>query len=133
MELHGFDFEIVEAVENVFDYTQRFWLNRIGPIRFCVQGDPRRINNHLESFYRKLNKKMNVAHLNLWVFISMMFSKLQYNLKIYFLFHILEHLQKMDASETLDYNNTRNGILILRQRGLFDRHRQSRIYSQLSS
>ena len=57
MELHGFDIEIVEAVENFFDYTQRFWFNRIGPIRFCVQGDPRRTNNHLESFYRKLNKK----------------------------------------------------------------------------
>jgi hypothetical protein len=127
MELHGFDNEIVEAVENFFDYTQRFWFNRIGPIRFCVQGDPRRTNNHLESFYRKLNKKMNGSHLNLWVFINMIFSKLQYNFKIYILFHILEHLQKMDASETLDYNNARNGILIRRPRSLIDRRRQSRI------
>jgi hypothetical protein len=79
MELHGFNFEIVESVEKFFDYVQRFWFNRIGPMRFCVQGDPRRTNNHLESFYRKLNKKMNGAHLNLWVFISMLFSELQYN------------------------------------------------------
>ena len=43
------------------------------------------------------------------------------------MFQILEHLQKMDASETLDYNNARNGIIIRRPRSLKDRRRQSRI------
>jgi hypothetical protein len=43
------------------------------------------------------------------------------------LFQILEHIQKMDASETHDYNNARNGIIIRRPRSLKDRRRHSRI------
>ncbi len=70
IELHGYNIDIVEAVEEFLNYVQRFWFDRIGPQRFCVQSDPRRTNNHLESFYRKLNRLMNGANLDVWTFIS---------------------------------------------------------------
>jgi hypothetical protein len=75
MELHGFDVGTVEAVEEFFLYVQRFWFDRVGPTRFCVQNDSRRTNNHLESFYRKLNQKMHGRRLNLWIFISIITIK----------------------------------------------------------
>jgi hypothetical protein len=70
IELHGFDVATVEAVEEFFNYMQRFWFDRIAPARFCVQNDPRRTNNHLKSFYCKLNQKMHGLRLNFLVFIS---------------------------------------------------------------
>ncbi len=36
-------------------------------------------------------------------------------------------LQKVDAAETVDFNNARNGEAIRRPRGVKDRRRQSRI------
>jgi hypothetical protein len=71
MEIQGFDVGTVEAVEAYFNYIQRFWFDRIGAERFCVQNDSRRTNNHLEAFYRKLNQKMHGRRVNLWVCISM--------------------------------------------------------------
>jgi hypothetical protein len=51
-------------------YVRSFWLERIGPERFCVFRHVNRTNNFLEAWHRILNALVGFAHPNLWVFLG---------------------------------------------------------------
>ncbi|KAL5246448.1 hypothetical protein ACI65C_013856 [Semiaphis heraclei] len=55
---------------NLFDYYNRYWLQRVGPDIVSVHSLPRRTNNNLESFHNALRLKFSVAHPNLWMFLG---------------------------------------------------------------
>ncbi|KAG5892681.1 hypothetical protein JTB14_004878 [Gonioctena quinquepunctata] len=51
-------------------YISSYWLGTIGPSRLSVYGLPRRTNNNLESFHKKIKLKLRIANPNIWSFIS---------------------------------------------------------------
>ncbi|XP_029346571.1 uncharacterized protein LOC100574156 [Acyrthosiphon pisum] len=54
----------------LFDYYERFWIAKVECDVLSVHNQPRRTNNHLESFHNKLRYSFGVAHPNLWIFLS---------------------------------------------------------------
>ncbi len=51
-------------------YVRSFWLERIGPERFCVNRDANRTNKLLEAQHRLLNAIVGEAHPSPWLFVG---------------------------------------------------------------
>ncbi|KAF0726459.1 RING-type domain-containing protein [Aphis craccivora] len=61
----------------LFDYYERFWIANVGCDELSVYNQPRRTNNHLESFHNKLRYSFGVAHPNLWIFLNKLCNLMQ--------------------------------------------------------
>ncbi|CAI6353208.1 unnamed protein product [Macrosiphum euphorbiae] len=61
----------------LFDYYERFWIAKVGCNVLSVHNQPRRTNNHLESFHNKLRYSFGVAHPNLWTFLNKLCNLMQ--------------------------------------------------------
>lgn len=57
-------------IRQFIDYIRSFWMERIGPIRFCVFMDLHRTNNLLEAFHSMLNDLMGNPRPNSWHFLG---------------------------------------------------------------
>ncbi|CAI6367829.1 unnamed protein product [Macrosiphum euphorbiae] len=64
-------------VNLLFDYYERFWIAKVGCDVLSVHNQPRRTNNHLESFHNKLRYSFGVAHPNLWTFLNKLCNLMQ--------------------------------------------------------
>lgn len=62
--------QIRVALAQFMAYFRSFWLEVVGPDRFCVFDAARRTNNDIESWHRIVNMIMGGAHLNFWEFIG---------------------------------------------------------------
>lgn len=51
-------------------YVRNFWLERIGPERFCVYRDANRTNNFLEAQHRLFNSIVGEPHPSAWMFLG---------------------------------------------------------------
>ena len=61
----------VAAFNRYLQYVDAFWLNSVGVQRFSVYNEPRRTNNDMESFHRRLNRAFGgLAHGGFFPFVS---------------------------------------------------------------
>ena len=64
-----FDVNIRVAIGHFLEYTQTFWLGRIGPMRFAVSNDVNRTNNLVEAWHRRFNSMIGGAHPNFYILL----------------------------------------------------------------
>ncbi|KAI9557179.1 hypothetical protein GHT06_016987 [Daphnia sinensis] len=64
------DAETRVRVHQFVQYIRSFWMERIGPQRFCVNMDTNRTNNQMEANHRSFNDHVGNPHPNPWYFLD---------------------------------------------------------------